>query len=256
VGALRRALLAGLLFLAPLAAAAELVHVEAIGSVPLGAASSGGAAARQRAVEAGVRDAVERTAAEMAREAGTQADAEAVRAAIGDPMTLAASYKILEDRGERAPLLEASPGAEREYVVAVEVEVDRSGIRSRLAKAGILPQAAASAPSGGVRRIVFEGVDSWALWTRIRQVLGARGGSVQALEFAPGRVVAEIGAPEPEGPLLARLGAGLGESFEIAPLGADGDALRVAVTRRPAPELEAGLPETAPPEAPVAPAPR
>lgn len=256
---MRRALLAWLL-LAPLAASAELVHVEAIGSVPLGAASSGGSAARQQAVEAGVRDAVERTAAEMAREAGSQADAEAVRAAVGDPMALAASYKILEDRGEREPLLESSPGAAREYVVAVEVEVDRGGLRSRLAKAGILPQAAASAPSG-IRRIVFEGVDSWALWTRVRQVLGARGSSVEALEFAPGRIVAQIGAAEAEGPLLARLGAGLGEAFEVAPLGADGDALRIAVTRRPAPELEAPVSdsaamEPAPPEAPVAPAPR
>ena len=262
MGALRAAVLVALVLLLPLPVRAELARVEAVGSVPLGAASKGGAAARQEALEAGIREAVERSALELAKQAGSSAEPDAVRAAIGDPKALAASWRILEDRGERAPLLEVSPGAEREYVVAVEVEVDRARVRSRLAKAGLLPASNAPAP-GGATRIVLEGVDTYGLWTRIRAALAARGGSVHPLEFAPGRIVAELGSPEASGSLVSRLAAGLGEAFEVQPLGADGDALRIGIVRRPdpsastaaaAPGAAAGSAETPaePAEAPAA----
>jgi hypothetical protein len=248
---MRRRLLAAavVLFLAPpLAARAELVRVEAVGSVPLGAASRGGSAARQEALEAGIREAVERTALELARQAGSNADAEAVRAAIGgDPKALAARYRILEDRGERAPLLESSLGAEREYVVEVEVEVDRGALRSRLTRAGVLGGAPASAGApGGARRVVLEGVDSYPLWIRIRDALSARGGVVRPVEFAPGRIVAELGAEEAAGSLVSRLAAGLGESFDVQPLGSDANGIRIGIARRPAPEeVEPPPPEAA-----------
>lgn len=215
---------------------AELVRVEAIGSVPLGAASSGGSVARQAALEAGIREAITRSAVDLARQAGSSADPEAVRNALGpDPKSLAARYRILEDRGERTPLLESSPGAEREYVVAVEVEVDRAMLRSRLAQAGLLG-AASPASAGGATRIVLEGVDSYAVWSRIRDALSAKGERVSGVEFAPGRIVAVLGAPESEGALVARVSAGLGEAFEVQPLGSDGDAFRIGVARRPPPE--------------------
>jgi hypothetical protein len=233
-------------------ARAELVRVEAIGSVPLGAASRGGAAARQDALEAGIREAVERTALDLAKQAGSAADAETVRAAIGsDPKALAARYKILEDRGERAPLLESSPAAEREYVVAVEVEVDRGALRTRLTQAGLLAGTSAAAAPGGARRVVLEGVDSYPLWIRIRDSLGARGGAVRPLEFAPGRIVAELGAAEPSGSVVSRLAAGLGEAFDVQPLGEDGDGIHIGVTRRPAPEESAAPPTAAAPAEPV-----
>ena len=257
MGPLRRSILAVafVLALGPGGAQAELVRVEAVGSVPLGAASRGGAEARQEALEAGIREAVERTALDLAKQAGSTADAEAVRAAVGDPKPLAARYKILEDRGERAPLLESSPGAEREYVVAVEVEVDRDALRSRLTSAGVLG-AARAAETGGARRVVLEGVDSYSLWTRIRDALAARGGAVRLLEFAPGRIVAELGADEGAGSLVSRLAAGLGERFDVQPLGTDGDAIRIGIVRRPAPETAEPQPtEVAPRAEPVEAAP-
>lgn len=251
----RVAALAIALGLAAAPAGAELVHVEAMGSVALGAASKGGAAARQEALEAGIRDAVERTGQELARQAGSSADLEAVRAAIGDPKALAARYRILEDRGERAPLLESSPGAEREYVVEVEVEVDRGALRTRLQRAGLLGSSPAVAP-GGALRIVLEGVDSYPLWIRIRDALGARGGAVRAVEFGPGRIVAQLGSVEGAGPLISRLAAGLGEQFEVQPLGNDGDMLRIGIARRPPPEQATpeitGVAPVEPADAPVA----
>lgn len=228
--------LAALLIGSGVPARAELVRVEAIGSVPLGAASNGGSVARQAALEAGIREAITRSAVDLARQAGSSADPEAVRNALGpDPKSLAARYRILEDRGERAPLLEASPGAEREYVVAVEVEVDRAMLRSRLAQAGLLGSVR-PASAGGATRIVLEGVDSYPVWTRIRDALSAKGERVSGVEFSPGRIVAVLGAPESEGALVARVSAGLGEAFEVQPLGTDGDAFRIGVARRPPPE--------------------
>jgi hypothetical protein len=227
------------------AAQAELVRVEAIGTVALGAGSGGGARARQDALEAGIRDAVLRTAQDLVLQAGSTADAEAVRAAVGyDAKSLAAAYRILEDRGEREPLLESSPGAEREYVVAVEVEVDRARLRSRLAQAGLLPAATTSAP-GAARQVVLEGVDSYRLWLEIRDALRARGGEVRALEFAPGRIVAELGAEESLGSLAGRLAASLGERFEVQPLGDDPGELRIGIVRRPA--LDEMAPDAADP---------
>jgi hypothetical protein len=246
MGALiRRLALAAVLVLVAPAARAELARVEAVGSVPLGAGSAGGSTARQDALEAGIREAILRTATELAKQAGSGASDQSIRTALGAPSAwkeYAASYRILEDRGERAPLLETSPGAEREYVVSVEVEVEQGKLRSRLAKAGVL--APPSAPDGRqTLRISFEGVDSYAVWKRIRRALAARGGAVQPLEFSHGRVLASIETDESSGAVIDRLARALGEDFELAPLGAEGDAVRVAVARRAPPE----------PPAPVAP---
>jgi hypothetical protein len=238
----------GVLFLAA-GARAELVHVEAVGSVALGATSRGGAEARQEALEAGIREAVERTALELARQAGSNADADAVRAALGtDAKSFVARYKILEDRGERAPLLESNPGAQREYVVTVEAEIDRSQLRARLAKAGLVaPAAAAAATPGASRQLVLEGVDSYPLWVRIRDMLAARGDRVRPLEFASGRIVADLGGDESLGSVASRLAMGLGEGFDVRPLGESDGALHIGVARRPAADETA--PDVAPPAA-------
>ncbi|RIL07098.1 MAG: hypothetical protein DCC71_04250 [Proteobacteria bacterium] len=239
-GALALGVLAAALALAP-AARAELVKVEAIGSVPLGAASAGGATARQDALEAGIREAVERTAVGLAEQAGATASPDAVRAALGGQWKrYAVRYRILEDRGERAPLLETSPGAQSEYVVAVEVEVDQGRVRSQLASAGILAVAGSRGPSHSVR-LALEGVDSYPLWLRIRSALAARGGAVRPLEFARARVLAEVETDEAPGAVMDRLGRALGEDYVLSPLGSDGDVLRVGVARV-APEAPAEPP--------------
>jgi len=217
---------------------AELVRVEAVGSVPLAAGSTGGATARQAALEAGVREAVERAALDLASQAGVGASTEAVRAALGnDPLIYASRFRILEDRGERAPLLEQSPGAEREYLVTVEAHVDRSRLRSRLQQAGLL----GAEPQPGARRalrIAFEGVDSYRLWERIKRALGARGGAVRPLEFGHRRVVAEFETQEAGGTLVGRLSAALSDTLDLRSAGVDGETLLIAVAARIPSEVE------------------
>jgi hypothetical protein len=214
---------------------AELVRVESVGSVPLGAASKGGATARQAALEAGVRDAVARAATDLASQAGSSAGPEAIRAALGNDLLLyAAQFRILEDRGERAPLLEQGPGAEREYVVTVEAYVERAKVRSRLVAAGLLG-APVQPGSRRALRIALQGVDSYPLWERIERALGARGGAVRPLEFSRGRILAEVETEEEAGAVVGRLGTALGEAVEVRSAGMEGETLLVAIAPRAAP---------------------
>jgi hypothetical protein len=213
-------------------ARAELVRIETVGTVPLGATSRGGAQARQAALEAGVRDAVVRAGGDLASQAGSGASSEAIRAALGgDLLAYASRFRILEDRGERAPLLEQSPDATHEYVVTVEAHIDQARIRSRLAAAGLL---GAPLQPGARRplRIQLEGVDSYPLWERIERALGARGGAVRPLEFSRGRIVAELETEEAGSTVVDRLGAALGEAIEVRSLGVDGDTLLLAIAPR------------------------
>jgi len=236
-------------------ARAELVRVESVGSVPLAAGASGGATARQAALEAGVREAVERAAVDLASQAGAGASPDSVRAALGtDLLVYASQFRILEDRGERTPLLEQSPAAQREYVVTVETHVDRSRLRSRLQQAGLLG-APAQPGARRAQRIAFEGVESYALWKRIERALGARGGAVRPLEFARGRILAEVETQEEGGALVGRLGTGLGADFEVHSVGMDGDTLLVVIASRAAPE-PATIPDAAAVEAAPAPSAR
>jgi hypothetical protein len=246
--------LAWLLLLAPPRAVADLVRMEAIGSVALGAGSKGGATARQQALEAGIRDAIGRVGEELARQAGSPAPPADVHAALArDWKRFAAAYRILEDRGEREPLLEANPGAQREYVVAVEVEVDRERVRAELVEAGILTRPGAMAGRRALR-IRLEGVESFLLWTKIRAALAARGGAIEAREFAPGHIVAVLETDESGDAVVGRLAGALGPDFDVATGGQDGEGLRVSIARRLPPELPGedpapGLPQPATPPA-------
>lgn len=221
----------------PIGAAAELVRVEAIGSVALGAGSKGGATARQQALEAGIREAIGRVGEELAVQAGATAAPSDVRGVL-DPewKRFAVAYRILEDRGEREPLLESNPGAQREYVVAVEVEVDRDRVRAQLVEAGIVARPGAPAGRRGLR-IRFEGVDSYPLWTKLRTALAARGGAIEAREFSPGRIVAVLDTDESGDAVVARLAGALGPDFEVANGGMDGEGLRISIARRLPAEL-------------------
>lgn len=224
---------------------AEVLRVEAVGSVPLAAGVNGGASARQAALEAGVREAVQRTALDLAAQAGSAAPSEAVVGALGqDPLPYATGYRILEDRGERDPLLETSPAAASEYLVTVSVDVDAAKIRRRLLDAGLL-----GAPAGVSKRgirITLEGIDSYPLWERIQRGLAARGGAVRPLEFTRGRVLAEIETDEAPGDLVKRLGTVLGDEVGVRSVGMDAGGIVVAIGPA-APPLagpEASAPET------------
>lgn len=240
-GAVLGAALVGALLVAGVANA-ELVRVEAIGSVALGAGSKGGATARQQALEAGIRDAIGRVGAELAVQAGATATPEAVHAALAPEWKrFAAAYRILEDRGERALLLETNPGAQREYVVAVEVEVDRDRVRAQLVEAGIVARPGQAAGRRTLR-IHFAGVDSYPLWTKIRAALGGRGGAVAAREFAPGSIIAVLDTDESGDAVVARLAGALGPDFAVSSGGENGDGLRLSIARTVPPALPGEAP--------------
>lgn len=237
--------------LAPPGAIAELVREEAIGSVALGAGSKGGGTARQQALEEGVREAIARVGEELAVQAGATATPAEVRAVLAPEWKrFAVAYRLLEDRGERAPLLESNPGAQGEYVVVVEVEVDRERVRARLVEAGILGRPGVAGRRG--LRIRLEGVDSYPLWTKIRTALAARGGAVTPREFAPGQIVAVIDTDESGDAVVGRLAGALGPDFEVSNGGLDGDGLRISVARRLAPE-EPGAASPGAPRQPATP---
>lgn len=226
-------------------ARADLVHMEAIGSVALGAGSKGGATARQQALEAGIRDAVGRLGAEVAIQAGSSASPADVHTALAPHWKrFAVAYQILEDRGEREPLLEANPGAQREYVVVVEVEIDRDRVRAQLVEAGLVARPGAPAARRGLR-IRFAGVDSYPLWTKIRTALAARGGAVEAREFAPGEIVAVLDTDESADAVVGRLAGALGPDFGVANGGLDAEGLRISVTRMLPPAAAAEAPAEA-----------
>ena len=102
-------------------------------------------------------------------------------------------------------------------------------------------------------QISFEGVDSYPLWRRIARALGGRGGAVQPLEFARGRILAAVVTDEGSGALVERLAKALGEGFEVTPIGMDAGMLRVAVVRRAVPEELGAPPPASDPTAPAPP---
>jgi hypothetical protein len=205
---------------------AETVSVEAVGAV---AARSG---AREAALQAGLREALLRVATELARSGGAATeDPEALATALGDdPYAYVVRFELVEDRGEGPAQLVA--GADREYVVVVRAQVERSRVRERLRRAGLLGGQAAT------RRVsvVFEGVATYPVWERLERALGARGGRIRPVEFARGRVVTELETDESNEALLARLERAAGEAFQLSVEEAAGETLRLRVTLPP-PEL-------------------
>jgi hypothetical protein len=241
-------------------AAADLENVAIEGAAPVAAVAPGGAGAvRQAALEAGVREAVLQVADEVARESGGTPDPAATSAALGkDLLGYAVRFRLLEDRGERPASKIQQPGVAREYAVQVDVEVDRGRIRSRLAGAGLVKAAAkpaAQAAPPATLDVTFEGIDRYATWERLRQALAARGSAVRPLEFARGRVVAQVDTDEPPAALAERLRQAVGDTLGIALRSAEGRELRIEVLQAPAPPPQAAPPaETAAPQA-AAPAP-
>jgi hypothetical protein len=165
--------------------AAERVRTGAVGAVAVGPG------ARQAALHAGVREAVLLVAVAVAREAGARSETrEVLRRALGeDLLAYAAQYELVEDRGERPAQLVQDPGVEREYVVLIEAQVERTQIRDALIRAGLL--GATSEIDVHSLWITIDGVDDWQTWERLRRALAARGGSVRPVEFSRGVVVAD-----------------------------------------------------------------
>jgi hypothetical protein len=233
-----------LLSAGPAALAADLRRVESVGVVPI--ASGSAKSPRNAAVRAGVARAVESVAVSLGpalpapvptpaegAAAGAKPDPTALApelaSALGkDPLDYAASYRIVEDRGTRRSLYEKQSGAESEYVVVVEVQVDAGRIAERLRAAGWL---AAPAGSGAPLRLVLEGVRDYRAYASVRRLLVERGGArgVSPVEFSRGRAVLSVeGAPPPEA-LLASLQAAAPPELRMVALETGPEALTLLV---------------------------
>ena len=191
------------------------------------------ARARSGAAEAAPGDAVKdptKIAPELARVLGE------------DPMDYATRYRILDDRGLRPALFAKETGAEKEYVVVVEVQVDADRVGDRLRSAGWL----ASPNSGGGSTplaLVLEGVHDYRAYESVRKLLVERLGarSARPVEFPPGQAVLSVeGAPAAE-TLAASLQAAAPPELRVVPLESGPDEVRVQL-------------DYTPPAAPVAPA--
>lgn len=181
------------LALCSVAARAETVATEGVGRAPLTAN------APAAALDAALRDAVRKVAAELA---GTPADPDAeaaLDAALGkDPARYATTYRKRSEREVRG----AASGDE--LVVTVDAQVDRARVAAALRRGGLLPEASATgAAEEGLGRIVIEPAPSWPALSALRRrfvELGARRAVLAEVE--PGRVIVAVEGRSADG--LAR----------------------------------------------------
>lgn len=244
--------LAVLLCAAAPAGAADLRRVESIGVVPIGGGAPEKATPRAAAVRAAVARAVEAVAQGLgpvvpplagSREAAKKPTAigpEFARALGEDPLDYATRYRILEDRGVR-PAPRQEGGADKEYVVVVEVQVDAARVAERLRAAGWL-RGAGDGEARATLRLVLEGVSDYRALESIRRLLLERLGAQRALpvEFSQGRAVLAVEGGPPADTLVTALQAAAPPELRLVPVEVDAQsvALLVEWTPPPAPSVE------------------
>lgn len=238
---MRRMLALVLVLLFGQAASADLRQVESVGVVPLTASS--GDAPRDDALEAAVARAVEGVA-EGLLPAGWEERYAEVPAASGapgkridrrlatalgrDPFAYATRYRILEDRGPRDALFHRGSGADREYVVVVEVFVDADRVADALRDAGWLSGAARA---DGSVRVVIQDLSSFGAYDALRRVLLDELGAESALpvELAKGRAELAVRGPFGAESLERALVRHQTRGLRVVPLRVEGNTLTLLV---------------------------
>lgn len=129
-----------------------------------------------------------------------------------DPFVYASSFRILEDRGRRPAMFSSDPEVEFEYVVVVDVVLDRGSIRERMEALGLLE--AERPASLRELSLVLQGLRSYRPVAMVRQTLESdpRVSSVLTARFSEGsvelrvqaetdarRLVSELRSRAPEG---------------------------------------------------------
>ena len=209
------------------AASAQVRRVEAVGAVAAGTHAPKGLPIQQAAIEAGLREGVRRVALDLlgSRAADTEPRLDAT---LGPNVyEYVSRFQLLEDRGERRPLLLHDPELTSEYVVLVSVQVDADRVRDRLTRAGLL--AADGAPAPGRVLFVLEDLRSWrsveALVERLRAEPGVR--SVVPEEFSRGRARLAVEATHTPDAIVKRLLAQPPEGLEVVPLRQDAEGVHL-----------------------------
>jgi hypothetical protein len=227
------------LALAGAAGAADLRRVESVGAAPAGSQARSGGTLRQAALEAALRDAVRRVAAELS---GRPEEDPGLERALGErPLDYVARYRLTEDRGERRALLVDDPQAVLEYVVVAEVHVDAARLRARLEQAGLLAPPAALADASRVH-LVLEGVRSWgavqAIRARLARERAVRSVVPEAIEA--GGVTLAVETSRRPGELADALLEHPPQGVEVHLVRSDADGLRLRVVELERPEEPGG----------------
>ena len=221
----RAAALAGLLALAGPAPAAEERAVDGVGAVAVKGGPSGRSVTpREAALRAAIVEAVRHVALDLLPPGAADPEAAVDAALAPDPRAFANRFRILEDRGEGPALLVMEPGAEMEYVVVVQAQVDVARVRQRLVRAGLVA-AGDLAPSQRLRVRIVD-LDGWAGYMAVRTLLddvGAKG--ALPVELARGEAVLEVESRVPPEQLLAQLVRAAPPELRLEPVGSDADSV-------------------------------
>ena len=211
-------------------------------SSPVGAAPLRAGAARQapkeQAVRFAIREAVWRVAEELLLDREESEEPRpSMESMLGTRMVpYTASYRILEDRGERQALFADDPDVTTEYVVIVEVEVDVDRVEEKLVAQGLVLPRSASQLIGRVR-VEIEGLEVYSAYEAMRGLLGAGpdGSHVVPIEFEPGRAVLQVETTLSAGDLLDRILSEAPPELEIIPVRAGDGSLALSVEWSPPP---------------------
>jgi hypothetical protein len=219
--------------LLPGAAPAELRRVEAVGAVAAGTHAPKGLPIQQAAIEAGLHEATRRVALELLGSGAAEAEPR-LDATLGPNVyEYVSRFQLLEDRGERRPLLLQDPEVTSEYVVLVTVQVDADRVRDRLTRAGLLSPDGAPAPGRVV--LVIEDLRSYAAVAALARRLRADPAvkSVVPEEFSRGRAQLALEATQTSDAILKRLAADPPEGLEVVVVRRDAEGVVLRLTDAP-----------------------
>jgi hypothetical protein len=228
-------------------ARAEVRRLEVVGVVSADPDPERSTPLQQAALAKALDEAVARVAAGLLATPGGQVPDYDAPAVLGtDSTEYAVRFRILEDRGERRPLLTGDESVTSEYVVLVEVHVDVERVRERLRDAGLLVTSR-EPPAGSFRLEVLE-LGSPRAYTALRTALLGAAGADQVIpvEVEPMRAIFEVRTREGVRTTVSRLlEADLGEGLSLHALEQSSSRVRIRV-REVVPEAPATTPGAIP----------
>lgn len=218
---------AGWFVLAP-TAQAQVERVEAVGVYGIREDRRATVVARDEAVDEGIRQGVTEVARDLID--GAESDPETIRDALGsDVLPYTRSFRILEDRGERAARRARAPGVQREYVVLVEAIVDVDRVKGALAAKGLLAGSGLIRDQGEPVLVELVGIVRFPAFEAIRKALRSKLGArrVDTLGFARNRQLLSVEGPFGPMDVYSSLASLEAAGVTLDPVGVDEEGRRV-----------------------------